>query len=1105
MASTGEVPDPFVAAIATAAAAAAANAASADETTTAGPSSPLPVPVPVAGEMTGSAGVGPMDTTTQGAGAAKDGPSVANAATNGAVEQVTTDVPQDMPVGDTGSAATVAANDCGDNAPAAAAAATAADTTADTSAPSIPSGPKISISTDWGGSRALSGGEEDALLLSEFLREYWSVFASSTAPVLPKAAMVAAATVEESEAGEKHAAAKDGSGTRSVDAGDAAAADDAVMDEARSNEGNADDDDDLPIAEAQRQQKMAAGDTNKAGGDGGGDISVVDGPSGPRKPPTITPRVVQDAARILAERERRMYHVAEDCASDSDKTGKNTIVFGDDNNAADVTVPDLVDEDHAAAVCDMEQTLLRLGVLGTKALAEDVLVVRPQKKSYTASGKRKGRKAAGVDAPDLDRVTHFSALLNLPGSDHFCQLLGPVDLGCDAAAPAVTEGSEEDRWHHRALPLPPNLLTYQSYLRLALMASCLSSDDDMPGSVPEPILQACKSPLCAFLPSLSIGSDLRPTRGIEHSHAKGRDSDDGGGGGGGGGKRKQPVKIERDASHGSAGWKWARTSDAQLLSGTSSLTGSDIVALWIRAQRNTGAWRQLLGMFRFVVANADNNSAVTSSCDFDSEDPSAPTYRAVYVGNHINASSREDESKRVDALVTWAATNQVLFTWESIRNELAVGIFPELGHSGKKRRGGKAVGLQSGKSAKRSSDDTPGHPVGDDADAFPAPDWMEIYNKPLTSRISSTGSQLPDNALMALQSYAIRLLAAMHRPILTVLFTSKPDSFLSPDDNSSPSQQLLSRLVGQNLPSKIKDEMRKSRSTSDRTLARIDRRLATGKYIPDEGDEVCEKRGIHYHFYDLVRFVFKSLRHSLDSTDEASRAAVTEAIEDWSRIRELYLNSDESKNCWAMSGWLSMSPVSIQSALSAPWAESEKCQVCNEDIPSNSVSSDDTLICCCCATSFVHSKCQPNESVESRSLSSLLHSYTPLRQVYSLRSPAGVLPIPDYTKPHLRNTIKWSRQTITLNRPIVPGERPPGWGLSINHLETASEALDKVLEQTFDVTKFSCPDTTDAALGIAKELGTPILVRLPCPPELTGESNKDGWRAILIGKSSWVE
>lgn len=278
--------------------------------------------------------------------------------------------------------------------------------------------------------------------------------------------------------------------------------------------------------------------------------------------------------------------------------------------------------------------------------------------------------------------------MNLPGSDHFRQLLGPIDLGGDVAAntaaAAVTDGSEEDRWHHRALPLPPNLLTYQSYLRLA---SCLSSDDDVPGCVPEPILQACKSPLCAFLPSLSIGSDLRPTRGIEHSHAKGRDSDDGGGGGGR--KRKQPGKVERDSSHGSAGWKWARGSDAQLLSGTSSLTGSDVVALWIRAQRNTGAWRQLLGMFLFVVANADDASMVASSCDSDKEDRSAPTYRAVYVGNHMNASSREDESKRVDALVTWAATNQVFFTWGSIRNELAMGLFPELGHTGKKRRGGR--------------------------------------------------------------------------------------------------------------------------------------------------------------------------------------------------------------------------------------------------------------------------------------------------------------------------------------------------------------------------------------------------------------------------------
>ena len=159
MASNGGVPNPLAAAITAAAAvAAAANAAASaeDETTAAGvPRSPPQVPV--AGEMTGSAGVGPMDTTAQGAVAATGRPSVANAATNGAVEQAATDVPQDVPVGDTAAAVAVAANDGGDNAPAAAAS-TAANSAADTGEPSIPSRPKITVSTDWGGSRALSGG-----------------------------------------------------------------------------------------------------------------------------------------------------------------------------------------------------------------------------------------------------------------------------------------------------------------------------------------------------------------------------------------------------------------------------------------------------------------------------------------------------------------------------------------------------------------------------------------------------------------------------------------------------------------------------------------------------------------------------------------------------------------------------------------------------------------------------------------------------------------------------------------------------------------------------------------------------------------------------------
>jgi ribosomal protein L37AE/L43A len=509
-------------------------------------------------------------------------------------------------------------------------------------------------------------------------------------------------------------------------------------------------------------------------------------------------------------------------------------------------------------------------------------------------------------------------------------------------------------------------------------------------------------------------------------------------------------------------------------------------------------------MFRFVktTCNADANTSPpaatggTGSGDSDNnEDISAPTYRAIYVGNHMNAPSREDESKRVDSLVTWAVTNQVLFSWGPIRDDMAMGLFPELVRSRNKRRGGKVAGRPRAKSAKQSADDTPGRSFGDDTDdeSCDTPQWMMLYNKPLSSRItSSPSSQLPDAALVALQSFTIRLLSAMHRPILTVLYTKKPDSFLVPDEDKSPSQQFLSRLVGQNLPEKIKEEMVRSRSTSDRTLARIDRRLAAGKYIQGVGDNARDR---NYQFYDLVRFVLRSLRHSLDSDDQVSRAAVTGAIEDWARIRDRYLNSDNSKNWWSRGGWLSMSPGAVQSALLAPWAESEKCHICTEDVPS-ATESDDVWVCSCCATSIAHAKCHPNESVKSRPLSSMLRSYAPLQQVYSLRSPAGLLPIPDYTKKHLRNTIKWSRHTITLDRPIVPGQSLPTWGLGINHLERAEKALDEILEQTFDVTKLSSTDR----IGVSRELGSPMPFRLPCPPELVGEGNKNGWKAILVGE-----
>ena len=995
-----------------------------------------------------------------------------------------------------------------------------------------------SASSDWGGSRVLSQADEDALFLSEFLRQVWHVFV----PSLPSPSRGVADKASSDTTGTPAAAV---AATESTSTATAAATPIDDTEEVGDNSArNTADDTTAPASStSSREDEKKDGDERYGGDTGNADAdSPRDGDKqrkqsaapvspgqGSRPPPKITPRIVQDASRILAERERELYRVGN--VSDSPTgtavdAGAGAEANADTEAATGKDATDHVDEGCATALRDMEQMLLRLGVLGTKALAEELLIVHPPARKYT--GKKRGRKPANVDdtASEEDKVA-FSALLNLPGSCHFRKLLGPVKLEDSLVGQSFMRFRvDESADNPRALPLPPNMLTYRSYLRLSLMVSCLSSVDD--------VSEACKSPLCAFLPSLSIRNGLKPSRGVENTHHK-KDSDHGKDSGSGG-KRASPPKLDRDSSQGqhsqSAGWTWTRNTEAALLSESSSLTGSDIVALWVRAQRNSGAWRQLIGMFRFDSASCTTSGSESSDVmnvhGVGAEDRLlVPDYRAVYVGNHRNTAKRIDlESKQVDSLITWAASNQVLFTWYRIREDLRLGLFPELhgggsktspgGSTRKRKSSDKSNGRREGKkAAKRFLGDTPARRttenVGDIVATAPespsgSPNWIMSYYRPQfvispTFKDASRRQGLPRGVLVALQSFALRLLSTIHRPILTILYTKDPKSFLV---TGEPSCRLLSTLVAKNIPDKVKKEMLNWKTkTSDRTFARIGRRCLAGKYIPDPaaGEQgAYSLPDIHLTFFELVKAVMKALLHSLPADAEMARAATAAAISDWTLIRECYLTRLQTDTGQMESlSTLAGDEVSIDklpallSALPSPW-EPNKCHVCKDDLPHASswavAAVDASVRTCSCCNNSVHVKCRPHDKGTAPSLSTLLRSYEPLRRIFSLRSPDSLVAIPDYTTPSLRNNIKWSRHVITLKRTLVQGESAPSWGMGINHLESASDVLDDILGGLYDVSAVSSAEVTSK-----------VSCRSPLRLNAPGSKTTGGaFKAIFVGE-----
>ena len=207
-----------------------------------------------------------------------------------------------------------------------------------------------------------------------------------------------------------------------------------------------------------------------------------------------------------------------------------------------------------------------------------------------------------------------SPLLNLPGSLHFRKVKAqPIGNEAQKKANVLVSAFHENEVACCSLSLPPNKHTWSEFARLCRMVMLLHprpTDLDCYRKPKLPIEEVFKSPCC-----------LHNDTTNKHKHYM------------------------------------------QSLAKDFEFTQPNLVALWIRAQRNTQAMRHLWMLFK-VFPNPDTLASGLHH-------KGLPSKSIEFAGNPSQGRRRVvDCSNYVDQFVEWAVTNQVLLTHNYVQKQL---------------------------------------------------------------------------------------------------------------------------------------------------------------------------------------------------------------------------------------------------------------------------------------------------------------------------------------------------------------------------------------------------------------------------------------------------
>jgi len=456
-----------------------------------------------------------------------------------------------------------------------------------------------------------------------------------------------------------------------------------------------------------------------------------------------------------------------------------------------------------------------------------------------------------------------------------------------------------------------------------------------------------------------------------------------------------------------------QSSDTMLLMPNSKMRGTDLVALWVRAQRNTGAFMQLLALFDLVEIENDVRGSLQSAAkeviDVDVIDGSLdqkekgipneisfvpdpeigsdhyPIFSVSYVGNPNKMRHRvEREAPMLDKLVEWTIVNQVFFTQKYMKALIS-------NPQGKK-------GNTSASGSKRGIN--------------------EVSNGSSEFQSNTKRQKEPDESIMppelknAYQSYILKWFGQRNREALRIIFSS-----------SDLSQEEDTRAVEQ-----IKKILKSDFDSTDRTFARINRRILLSKYQTFDAFQVAVKR------------LLDALKTSM-SKDQIQMENIERAKVDFTCICKSFLPHEEH-NCGKLICPLTeLKDCEIPENLCAhprPWFdEKEKCRRCED-----SVLSEKMCKTCWNCNSRVHLSCIDSESGDISPFG--LEKYKYISAVLM-----SAQDLPEDSPDFVANPIEWERVELVMKRSHINGKLPP-WCLTLQHTEHCDELLLKCIDNVLD-------------------------------------------------------
>ena len=421
--------------------------------------------------------------------------------------------------------------------------------------------------------------------------------------------------------------------------------------------------------------------------------------------------------------------------------------------------------------------------------------------------------------------------------------------------------------------------------------------------------------------------------------------------------------------------------EKMMMSRFSSFRGTDLVALWVRAQRNTSAWQHLLSLFHVKESETDEGNLIrnkrrmnTSQVGLLNENPSQEIPREIsflpcnigeqklrysveFTGNLDRLKQRLDkETTYLEKFVEYACINQVMFTQEYMRQIIS------------------SLKIHDTVNIKHGTEQN---------DPLSKIDFYSCHDEDL---------------LVAYQSYILRIFVRRNINAIRIVLKSRISDH---DFKLLEGMGLEVDGVVSNVKKYLKDI-----SSTDRTIARIDRRLLMKKFKTLQ------------MFKNAVIELLEALESSL-STKHSLKFQVIQAKDDFNLLLRVVTNFAHLRTRKEVRG---KEVIEILRSYPKSWVD-EKCSKCNDHISESSCKQ------CSSCYAYFHKKCIQHSDQHDKvhSIEWQLRNYL----VSMFLATSNIPEKPDITKD---TSIKWEQKSFCFQK--NPSER---WGISVQHTDVIHE------------------------------------------------------------------